>query len=119
MTDLLVPVHAETWHTVCQLDDLAVDRGACVLVDGRQVALFRTSPDDRVYALSNYDPFSSAFVLSRGIVGTRGAIPKVASPMYKQSFDLRTGECLDDPSVSVDVFLVRCCDDGRIEVRSA
>jgi nitrite reductase (NADH) small subunit len=116
MTDTVVPV--DTWVAVCHLDDLAVDRGACVLVDGRQVALFRLSPDDRVHAISNYDPFSAAFVLSRGIVGSRGGVPKVASPMYKQSFDLRTGECLDDPSVAVDVFLVRCGADGRIEVRS-
>jgi nitrite reductase (NADH) small subunit len=124
MTDLITtfevsaPARIETWVPVCRLDDLAVDRGACVLVGARQVALFRVSPDDRLYALSNYDPFSKAFVLSRGIVGSRGEVPTVASPMYKQVFDLRTGECLDDPSVSIDVFLVRCGPDGRIEVRS-
>jgi nitrite reductase (NADH) small subunit len=27
--------------------------------------------------------------------------------MYKQPFDLRTGECLDDPAVSVPTFPVR------------
>ena len=111
-------VERETWVAVCRMDDLAVDRGACVLLDGRQIALFRLSPDDEVRAISNYDPFSKAFVLSRGIVGSRGGVPKVASPMYKQSFDLRTGECLDDPSVRVDVFDVRCTDDGRIELRA-
>jgi nitrite reductase (NADH) small subunit len=116
MTDLLV--RTDAWVDVCRLDDLAVDRGACVLVAGRQVALFRVSPDDRVYAISNYDPFSSAFVLSRGIVGSRNGVTKVASPMYKQSFDLETGACLDDPTVAVDVFAVRCSDDGRIEVRA-
>ena len=118
MTDLLVRTEADTWVPVCRLDDLAVDRGACVLVDGRQIALFRVSPDDRIHALSNYDPFSRAFVLSRGIVGCRQGVAKVASPMYKQSFDLATGVCLDDPSVSIDVFEVRCTGDGRVEVRS-
>ena len=116
MTDTLASV--DTWVRVCHVDQLAIDRGACVLVDGRQVALFRTSPDDHLYAVSNYDRFSSAFVLSRGIVGSRNGVPKVASPMYKQSFDLRTGECLDDPSVAVDVFPVRCDDDGWVEVRT-
>jgi nitrite reductase (NADH) small subunit len=82
------------------------------------VALFRVSPDDRLYAISNYDPFSQAFVLSRGIVGSRDGVVKVASPMYKQSFDLQTGACLDDPSVSVAVFGVRVGGEGRIEVRS-
>jgi nitrite reductase (NADH) small subunit len=113
MTDTLLPLRR--WTDVCALSALMPDRGACVLVDGRQVALFLTSQDGALHALSNFDPFSGTYVLSRGIVGSRGEVPKVASPMYKQSFDLRTGECLDDPSVRVDVFGVRCVD-GRVEV---
>jgi nitrite reductase (NADH) small subunit len=46
-------------------------------------------------------------VLSRGIVGTRGDTPTVASPMYKQVYDLRTGQCLDRPGVAVRTFPVR------------
>ena len=113
MTDTLLPV--VRWVDVCAETALLPDRGACVLVDGRQVALFRTSQDGAIYAISNFDPFSGAYVLSRGIVGSRGDAPKVASPMYKQSFDLRTGACLDDPSVRIDVFEVRCIE-GRVEV---
>src|SRR5688572_25713868 len=104
-----------TWIEVCAFDDLVPDRGACALVGPHQVALFRTSPDDAVYALSNYDPFSAACVLSRGIVGSKGDTPKVASPVFKQSFDLRTGVCLDDPSVSVRTFPVRVVE-GRVQV---
>src|SRR5687768_2969324 len=115
MTDTLLSTRR--WIDVCALADLIPDRGACVLVEGRQVAVFRTSQDGAVYALSNFDPFSEAYVLSRGIVGSRGDAPKVASPMYKQSFDLRTGECLDDPAVRIDVFEVRCLD-GRVEIGS-
>jgi nitrite reductase (NADH) small subunit len=104
-----------TWVDVCEFDDLEPGRGACALVGSFQVALFRCPPDDDLYAISNYDPFSDAYVLSRGIVGTMGDAPKVASPVYKQSFDLRTGTCLDDPSVAIDTFPVRVVDD-RIEV---
>jgi nitrite reductase (NADH) small subunit len=85
---------AAHWEEVCSLSDLARERGAVALVDGVQVALFRTH-DDAVYALQQYDPYCGAHVLSRGIVGTRGDAPTVASPMYKQVFDLRTGRCLD------------------------
>lgn len=98
-----------TWIEVCALDELVPGRGVCALVGSYQVALFRL-PDDTLFGLSNYDPFSEAFVLSRGIVGTRGDVPKVASPVYKQSFDLRTGVCLDDPSVAVATFPVRVVD---------
>ena len=45
--------------------------------------------------------------MSRGIVGGRGDTPKVASPIYKQSFDLRTGQCLDDARVRLRTFEVR------------
>jgi nitrite reductase (NADH) small subunit len=79
---------------VCRLKDLPQERGAAALVDGIQVALFRTH-DDHVYAVQQLDPYSGAHVISRGIVGSRGDAPTVASPMYKQVFDLRTGACLD------------------------
>ena len=96
----------DVWVDVCSVDDLTPDRGACVLVGSEQVALFRLSGEEQVYALSNLDPFSQAHVLSRGIVGSKGDVPKVASPVYKQSFDLRTGRCLDDDSVSVRTYPV-------------
>lgn len=102
------------WIDVCPLADLIPGRGVCALVGSHQVAVFRVDTD-RVYALSNYDPFSEAFVLSRGIVGSRGDILKVASPVYKQSFDLQTGECLDDGSVSVPTFDVRV-EGGMVQV---
>jgi nitrite reductase (NADH) small subunit len=79
---------------VCGLKHLPRERGVAALVDGVQVALFRTH-DDHVYAVQQLDPYSGARVISRGIVGSRGDAPTVASPMYKQVFDLRTGECLD------------------------
>jgi nitrite reductase (NADH) small subunit len=104
-----------TWVDVCPLDELLADRGVCALVGPYQVALFRLSPDDALYALSNYDPFSGACVLSRGIVGSKGDTPKVTSPVYKQAFDLTTGQCLDDPSVEVMAFPVRVVD-GRVLV---
>ena len=83
-----------SWLPVCAVEELSRERGACALVHGSQVALFRTF-DDTVYAVQQLDPYSGAHVMSRGIVGTRGSIPTVASPMYKQVFDLRTGQCLD------------------------
>ncbi len=101
------------WVDVCALGDLVQGRGAAALVGSHQVAVFLVDGD--VFALSNFDPFSKAFVLSRGIVGSRGDRLKVASPVYKQSFDLRTGQCLDNADVSVPVFGARIVGD-RVEV---
>jgi nitrite reductase (NADH) small subunit len=106
----------EEWTNVCALDEIVPDTGVCSLVQGKQVAVFRLGESDRVLAIGNYDPFSRANVLSRGIVGDRGGVPKVASPIYKQSFALETGECLDDPTVSVPAYEVRVSD-GIVQVK--
>ncbi|SCL19754.1 assimilatory nitrite reductase (NAD(P)H) small subunit [Micromonospora nigra] len=102
------------WTTVCPLERLEPDRGVAALVDGVQVALFRTA--DGLFAIGNLDPVGGAYVLSRGIVGSRGGVPTVASPLHKQVYDLRTGQCLDLPGVSVPRHEVRCRD-GLVEVR--
>ena len=101
---------------VCRYDDLLPERGAAALLGTRQVALFRTF-DGAVHAIDNQDPFTGAFVLSRGIVGNRGARATLASPLHKQVFDLRTGACLEDPAVSVTVYPTRVRD-GLVEVKA-
>ena len=103
------------WVVVCELEDLVPERGAAALVEGRQVALFRLTPENEVLAVDNHDPFSRANVLSRGIVGSVGDTVVVASPMYKQHFDLRAGRSIEDPEVTVDTFPTRVCH-GRVEV---
>ena len=103
------------WFDVCALADIAPASGVAALIENRQIALVRPGDDDRVFGLSNYDPFSEAFVLARGIVGDRAGRPKIASPIYKQSFDLETGACIDDPSVQLPTYAVRVRQ-GRVEV---
>lgn len=106
-----------TTTRICALTDLVPERGAVALLDGVQVALIRTH-DGEVHAVANLDPYSGAPVISRGLVGTRGEIPTVTSPMYKQVFDLRTGECLD--SVGREVLTLRTWSvsivDGQVEI---
>ena len=102
------------WQAVCGLQDLECERGVAALVDGVQVALFRLH-DGTLAALDHRDPVSGANVLARGIVGSRGDVPTVASPLFKQVFDLRTGRCLDDPAIAVRVHDVRV-DDGTVLV---
>jgi nitrite reductase (NADH) small subunit len=103
------------WITVCNLADIQPNTGVCALLNEQQVAIFRVGNGDRLYALSNYEPFSKAYVLSRGILGDRLSIIKVASPIYKQNFNLETGECLDDESVQVPTFPVRVID-GQVQL---
>ena len=111
-----IDMSLKQWTAVCPLDDIVPNSGVCALIGGQQVAVFRTD-DDRVYALSNHDPFSNANVLSRGIVGDIKGELVVASPVYKQHFSLATGLCVEDAAVKVAVFPARV-DNGIVQVES-
>ena len=101
------------WTAVCPYDRLEPERGVAALVGGVQVAIFRTHTGE-LFAIGNRDPIAAANVMSRGIVGSRGEAPTVASPLHKQVYDLRTGECLDVPGVVVATHPVRCRDGDRV-----
>lgn len=114
---MTVAMDSTTHVRVCTLEDLEVERGRAALLDGQQVALFLLS-DGTVLAVDNLDPFSGANVISRGIVGSRGDVPTVASPLHKQIFDLRTGECIEThgkPPAALRVWPV-AIDDGTVYV---
>jgi nitrite reductase (NADH) small subunit len=97
------------WTLVCPLDQIVPDTGVCALLDDRQVAVFRVGAQD-VYAIGNVDPHSRAAVLARGLVGSIGTRIVVASPIYKQHFDLASGECLESAAHSVDSYRARVAD---------
>lgn len=105
------------WIQVCSLDDLAPDTGLCALINQQQIALFYSSRLNEVFAIGNYDPIGKANVLSRGIIGSIGDAVVVASPLYKQHFDLRTGACLEAPEHRAAVYPVRIVD-GMIQVQA-
>ena len=100
-------VKSTNWVTICSVEAIAPNTGVNALVGTEQVAIFRIGATDEVYATGNFDPFSKAFVMSRGILGDRKGVLKVASPIYKQNFNLKTGVCLDDETITIPVYPVR------------
>ncbi|MGZ8152831.1 MAG: nitrite reductase small subunit NirD [Methylovulum sp.] len=103
------------WIDVCGVDDLQPDSGVCALVKGRQVAIFYMPQDAAVYAIDNYDPFGQANVLSRGLIGDIDGQPVVASPLYKQHFNLITGVCLEDATVTLPAYAARV-ENARVQI---
>lgn len=103
------------WLTVCPLSAIVADTGVCALVGGTQVAVFRLGTGE-LYAVGNHDPYSGANVISRGIVGDRAGVPCVASPLYKQAFDLRTGVSLEGDGRELGRWAVRG-EGGSVQVR--
>ncbi|MEU0839414.1 nitrite reductase small subunit NirD [Streptomyces sp. NPDC005962] len=106
----------QRWFAVCDLTDLLPGRGvAALLPDGTQVAIFLDRAG-RPYAIGNRDPFTGAYVLSRGLLGSADGRPFVASPLLKQRFDLETGQCLDDETVTVQAYATRTADEVSAQV---
>jgi nitrite reductase (NADH) small subunit len=103
------------WLTICPSGELKNNLGARALVNGKQVALFKVQ--NALYAVSAVDPFSKAAVLSRGLVGDLKGQVVVASPIYKQHFNLATGACLEDQQVSIETYAVRDVD-GWIQLQA-
>ncbi len=104
-----------SWTTLCNVNDILPNSGRAALIDGEQVAVFRVVNGDteKFYAVSNYDPFSEANVLSRGLVGSLQEQVVVASPIYKQHFNLATGQCLEDGDVSLNTWMVKA-ENGKV-----
>ncbi|MBK1851391.1 MULTISPECIES: nitrite reductase small subunit NirD [unclassified Marinobacter] len=95
------------WNTICTVDDLVPESGIAVWTEEGPVAVFYLPHRlPALVAISHKDPFSGANVLARGITGDLGGEPIVASPLYKQHFNLKTGVCLEDESVRVKTYSV-------------
>jgi len=102
---------SKTWKTVCSVSDLVDNSGVCALVtisatteaaNDKQIAIFSLPEQpEKVFAIDNFDPIGKANVLYRGITGCNQGEPMVASPLYKQQFSLKTGQCLqEDASIT-------------------
>jgi len=100
------------WRPLCKKADLIVNSGVCTLIDNQQIAVFFLPKEQpEIYAVGNWDPIGKANVISRGIVGDIGGKLVVASPLYKQHFDLATGACLEDSESNIPAYSV--CIDGE------
>lgn len=104
----MTAVQKSQWQPICARDDLVPGSGVCALMGGEQVALFYLPGEEQpIHAVSNRDPIGGANVLSRGVVGDVNGRLVVASPLYKQHFDLLTGACLEQEDVQIVVYGVR------------
>ncbi|MGJ9373022.1 nitrite reductase small subunit NirD [Nesterenkonia sp. CF4.4] len=104
-----------TWHQVCQVEDLEPMWGEAALVEGTQIALIRLQ-GETIHAVSQWDPYACANVMSRGIVGSKAGRPTLASPIHKQPYDLATGRCLSDEALQLKSYPVRV-QAGIVEVK--
>jgi nitrite reductase (NADH) small subunit len=112
-------VQSDGWSYVCEFSDLVVNSGVCALIDEKQVAIFNVKMNgtSSLFAVSNFDPIGKANVMYRGLVGSIGGVPVVASPLYKEHYSLETGECTEHPDIHLTSFAIKQ-DGERIYIRS-
>ncbi|WP_461538770.1 nitrite reductase small subunit NirD [Spongorhabdus nitratireducens] len=103
------------WNTICHIDDIIPGTGVCAKVNDAHVAIFRPLNNEQLFALSNIDPFAEASVMSRGLLGEKDGEFYVASPLLKQRFNLATGQCLDDDSVTLPCYQIRTLN-GQVQI---
>lgn len=112
--------HQKSWVKVGHVTDFPKDGGAAIKYGEVQIAVYNFASRNEWYACQNMCPHKNAFVLSRGIIGTSGEEPKVACPLHKKPFSLRTGESLSGEEFSVKVFPVKVeADEVFVELPSS
>jgi len=95
------------WVPVGHVDDFPYDGGATIKYGKTQIAVFNFATRGEWYACQQMCPHKKAFVLSRGIIGDTGGVPKVACPLHKKTFALESGECLSGEDYEVETFPVK------------
>jgi len=100
------------WVRVGRVSDFPHNGGAAVKYGDTQIAVFNLADRKEWRACQNMCPHKHAFVLSRGITGSAGLIPKVTCPLHKKPFSLETGECLSGEPYALKVFPVQVAGDG-------
>ena len=96
-----------TWVRVGSIADFPTDGGGTIRYGYAQIAVFNFASRNEWYATSNMCPHKREFVLSRGILGDTQGEPKVACPLHKKTFSLKTGTCLTGESYAIDTYPVR------------
>jgi len=104
LTDTAIAVQ---WKQACRVEDIPENGGACVLLEGEQIAIYNFARRKEWFATQNLCPHKQQMVLSRGMIGTQGGEPKVACPFHKKTFSLETGKCMGDEDYQIATYPIK------------
>ncbi|MEM7381537.1 MAG: nitrite reductase small subunit NirD [Bacteroidota bacterium] len=97
----------KVWYKAAAVEKFPKNGGACILYKGKQIAVFNFSRQGSWYACQNLCPHKMEMVLSRGMIGQDGEHPKVACPLHKSTFSLKTGENLNGNLNAITTYPVK------------
>ena len=95
------------WFKAAKVSDFPKNGGACIKYNNKQIAVFNFERKQEWYACQNVCPHKMEMVLSRGMIGDQGGVPKVACPMHKKTFSLKSGENLNGDLEPIATYPVK------------
>lgn len=97
----------KSWVKVGKVEDFAPNVGSAILYSDTQLAIFNNAQRGEWYCTQNMCPHKQAFVLSQGIIGSAGDVPKVACPLHKKQFSLEEGSEVNGGDLQILTFPVK------------
>lgn len=100
----------KVWVKAGTVDDFPTNGGACIKYKNKQIAVFNFTTMSRWYACQNLCPHKMEMVISRGMIGDKDQIPKVACPLHKKTFSLENGTNMEGEDYKLATYPVRIAD---------
>ena len=97
----------KNWFRVGEVNDFPVNSGACIKYKTKQIAVYNFARIDKWYACQNLCPHKMEMVLSLGMIGDKGGVPKVACPLHKKNFSLEDGANLNGDDLKIATYPVK------------
>jgi len=107
MTNQLEQLNKVSWIKACTTDSIPENEGGCVMIKGKQIAVFNFTKTGEWFATDNQCPHKMQMILSRGMLGDQAGEPKVACPYHKKTFSLHSGECMSGEEYSIQTYPVK------------
>lgn len=103
----ITPENVTHWFKAAPVTRFPNNGGACVKYGDKQIAVFNFSREGNWYACQNLCPHKMEMVLSRGMIGDENMEPKVACPLHKNTFSLKTGKHLNGTLSEIATYPVK------------
>lgn len=103
----VLPEAVVVWFKAAHVSKFPKNGGACIKYKDKQIAVFNFTRENAWYACQNLCPHKMEMVLSRGMIGEENAEPKVACPLHKNTFSLKTGTNLNGNLDAIATYPVK------------
>lgn len=107
--------NVKVWFKAADVSKFPKNGGACVKYKNLQIAVFNFTRTGAWYACQNLCPHKMEMVLSRGMIGEENMEAKVACPLHKNTFSLKTGENLNGDLDSIATYPLKI-EDGFVYI---